>query len=107
MQDALRYLRNNVIEERVRKYPDRAESDRYFNYPYDAIEEALANAVYHKGYDVREPIEVRVLPDRIELLSFPWSRPLDQRRGPKAISGGEPTVPKPTGGRVPEGAGSH
>ena len=71
MQDALRYLRNNVIEERVRKYPDRAESDRYFNYPYDAIEEALANAVYHKGYDVREPIEVRVLPDRIELLSFP------------------------------------
>lgn len=71
MQDALRYLRNNVIEERVRKYPDRAESDRYFNYPYDAIGEALANAVYHKGYDVREPIEVRVLPDRIELLSFP------------------------------------
>lgn len=71
MQDALRYLRNNVIEEHVRKYPDRAESDRYFNYPYDAIEEALANAVYHKGYDAREPIEVRVLPDRIELLSFP------------------------------------
>ena len=71
MQDALRYLRNNVIEEHVLKHPDRAESDRYFNYPYDAIEEALANAVYHKGYDVREPIEVRVLPDRIELLSFP------------------------------------
>lgn len=71
MQDALRYLRNNVIEEHIRKYPDRAEADRYFNYPYDALEEALANAVYHKGYDVREPIEVRVLPDRIELLSFP------------------------------------
>ena len=71
MQDALRYLRNNVVEEHIRKHPDRAEADRYFNYPYDAIEEALANAVYHKGYDVREPIEVRVLPDRIELLSFP------------------------------------
>jgi ATP-dependent DNA helicase RecG len=27
--------------------------------------------VYHKGYDIREPIEVRVLPDRIEILSHP------------------------------------
>ena len=36
-----------------------------------AIEEALSNAVYHKGYDIREPIEVRVLPDRIEILSHP------------------------------------
>lgn len=36
-----------------------------------AVEEALSNAVYHKGYDIREPIEVRVLPDRIEILSHP------------------------------------
>ena len=35
------------------------------------MEEALSNAVYHKGYDVREPIEVRVLPDRIEVVSHP------------------------------------
>ena len=26
---------------------------------------------YHKGYDVREPIEVRVLPDKVEILSHP------------------------------------
>ena len=71
LRDALRYLRNNVIEEVVVKLPDRAESRRYFNYPYAAIEEALAHAVYHKGYDTREPIEVRVLPDRIEILSHP------------------------------------
>ena len=31
----------------------------------------LANAVYHKGYDEREPIEVRVLPDRIQIVSHP------------------------------------
>ena len=31
----------------------------------------MSNAVYHKGYDIREPIEVRVLPDRIEILSHP------------------------------------
>ncbi len=42
-----------------------------FNYPYAAVEESLCNAAYHKGYDVREPIEVRVLPDRIEIVSHP------------------------------------
>ena len=31
----------------------------------------MSNAVYHRGYDVREPIEVRVEQDRIEIVSFP------------------------------------
>lgn len=26
---------------------------------------------YHRAYDVREPIEVRVEPDRIEIVSYP------------------------------------
>ena len=71
LREALRYIQNTVIKERVIKYPDRAEADRFFNYPYAAIEESLANAVYHKAYDVREPIEVRVEKDKIEILSFP------------------------------------
>ena len=68
---ALQYIRNSVLTERVRKLPDVAEANRYFNYPYAAIEETLSNAVYHKGYDIREPIEVRILPDKIEILSHP------------------------------------
>ena len=71
LREALRYIRNAVIKERIVKYPDRAEADRFFNYPYAAIEESLANAVYHKAYDVREPIEVRIEKDKIEILSFP------------------------------------
>lgn len=71
LRDALQFLHNGVIEEYVVKTPDKAESDRHFNYPYAALEEALSNAVYHKGYDSREPIEVRILPDRIEILSHP------------------------------------
>jgi ATP-dependent DNA helicase RecG len=71
LREALQYIRNSVIQERVIKLPDRAEADRFFNYPYAAIEESLCNAVYHKGYDVREPIEVRILPDRIEIVSHP------------------------------------
>ena len=34
-------------------------------------EEALANAVYHRAYDIREPIEVRVEREMIEIVSFP------------------------------------
>ena len=71
LREALQYIRNVVLTERVQKLPDVAEANRFFNYPYIAIEEALSNAVYHKGYDIREPIEVRVLPDRIEILSHP------------------------------------
>lgn len=31
----------------------------------------MSNAVYHRAYDEREPIEVRVENDRIEIASFP------------------------------------
>ena len=60
-----------VITEQVLKVPGRAEADRFFNYPYEAIEEALSNAVYHKAYDEREPIEVRVEKGMIEIISHP------------------------------------
>ena len=71
LRAALRYIRNVVITEQVVKVPGRAEADRFFNYPYEAIEEALSNAVYHKAYDEREPIEVRVEQDMIEIISHP------------------------------------
>ena len=70
LREALQYIRNVVITEKVVKHPDRAEADRFFNYPYAAIEEALSNAVYHRAYDEREPIEVRIEADRIEIVSF-------------------------------------
>ena len=71
LRDALQYIRNVIITEKVVKHPDRAEADRFFNFPYAAVEEALSNAVYHRAYDEREPIEVRVENDRIEIVSFP------------------------------------
>jgi len=38
--DVLSYIKMNVIKEKVTKYQGRAESDRVFNYPFEAIEEA-------------------------------------------------------------------
>ncbi|WP_026713744.1 Fic family protein [Flavobacterium daejeonense] len=71
----LDYFKNNVIEEVVEKLAYKAEANRYFNYPYEAIEEALSNAVYHKSYEMEKPIEVQIWPDRIEILSFPGPVP--------------------------------
>lgn len=69
--DALAYIRNFCISEAVVKLPDRAEATRVFNYPYQAVEEILANAVYHRSYQVREPIGVRMTPTGMEVTSFP------------------------------------
>lgn len=71
LREALIYIKNSIIKERIVKYPDRAEADRCYNFPYAAIKEALSNAVYHRSYEIREPIEVRIEQDRIEILSFP------------------------------------
>lgn len=71
LRDALSYLKNYVIKEAVIKLPEQAEAERILNYPYAAIEEILANAVYHRSYQINEPITVRITPSEIEVTSFP------------------------------------
>ena len=71
IRDSLHYIDTTVIEEITVKSPKKAEADKFFNYPYQAVEELLVNAVYHRSYEVREPIEVRILPDRITIASYP------------------------------------
>ncbi|MCL2027606.1 MAG: putative DNA binding domain-containing protein [Bacteroidales bacterium] len=75
LRNALSFIKTNIIGEKVVKVEDRAEADRFFNFPYRAIEEALANAVYHKSYEKREPIEVQIWHDKIEIVSFPGPVP--------------------------------
>ena len=71
LKDALAYLKNYTIKEVVIKDKNRAEATRIYNYPYAAVEEILANAVYHRSYQVNEPITVRITPEAIEVTSFP------------------------------------
>ncbi|NQV34260.1 MAG: putative DNA binding domain-containing protein [Phycisphaeraceae bacterium] len=70
-RDALNHIARSYLKETVIKHPDRAEAERFWNYPYAAIEEAVVNAVYHRSYEVREPIEIRIQPDELTILSFP------------------------------------
>ena len=73
--DVLSYIKTNVIKEKVIKHANKAASDRVFNYPFNAIEEALSNAVYHRNYELQDPIEVRILPEAIEIISFNGADP--------------------------------
>jgi ATP-dependent DNA helicase RecG len=75
LRQALAFLQTQVLKEEVRKLPDQAEAQRFFNYPFSALEEALANAVYHRSYELPNTIEVSVRPSRIEILSFPGALP--------------------------------
>ena len=71
LKDTLQYLKNYVLKEAVLKDPHQAEAVRISNYPYAAVEEILANAVYHRSYQINEPITVRITPDAMEITSFP------------------------------------
>lgn len=71
LRDALAYIRNSIIEEYVTKVPDQAEAVRVFNWPYRVVEEALSNAIYHRSYQIHEPVTVTVTPETMDILSIP------------------------------------
>ena len=63
----LESLGSTVIE----KVPGQAEVDRMVTYPYEAIREAVVNAVYHRSYQEVEPTKIYLYPDRMEITSYP------------------------------------
>lgn len=70
IRETLNYLRVNVVKERIHKPEDDERSIKVFNYPYQALEEAVVNALYHRDYMQREPVEITVEPDKISILSY-------------------------------------
>lgn len=67
--DTLTWLKTNMLQEKVIKLPNQAESVRAWNYPYSALEEAVANCLFHRNYQEREPVKIRVEPERIILYN--------------------------------------
>lgn len=70
-RDAIAYIQRNYLKETVVKHADRPEAERFWNFPLVAIEEAVVNAVYHRSYEEREPVEIRISPDEVFILSYP------------------------------------
>jgi len=75
IQNLLEYLRSVILTEKVIKIPGQAEALRIWNYPYEAVEEVVVNAFYHRSYESVNPIEISVYPDKMVVLSFPGPLP--------------------------------
>ena len=45
LRDALAYIRNYIMKEKVVKYTNIAEAERVYNYPYAAVEEAVSKEI--------------------------------------------------------------
>ena len=71
VRNAIDFVARNYLKETVIKHPQRPEAERFWNFPLAAIEEALVNALYHRSYEEREPVEVRITPQELTVLSFP------------------------------------
>lgn len=71
LRDVLSYLKNNVIAEKIFKLHGQAEAIRVKNYSYEALEEFVSNAIYHKSYQIYEPITIRIEKEQIEITSIP------------------------------------
>lgn len=70
IRNVLEHLKTHLIKEHVSKPKDKAESNRYFNYPYQAIEEAVVNSLYHRSYQEYEPVEISIEPHRVSILNY-------------------------------------
>lgn len=75
LESALQYIKDQVLVEKVMKVKGDAKAVRRFNYPYAALEEIVSNAVFHKSWDDRNPIEIRINHDSIEVLNFEGPMP--------------------------------
>lgn len=70
IKETLSYLRTNVIKKQITKPSNDEKSDKIYNYPYQAFEEAVVNALYHRDYQEREPVEITIEPTHIDILSY-------------------------------------
>ena len=71
IKQTMGYIKSNLLKEHVHKVSGRQEADRFWNYPYDAIEEAVVNSVYHRDFLQHEPIEITIEPSGISILNCP------------------------------------
>lgn len=65
----LDFLNDNLIKDKVIKQIDKAESFHLYSYPYQAIEEIVVNCLYHRDYQLREPVEIRIYPNSIVFIN--------------------------------------
>lgn len=85
----------------TRKVPGQAQAERFVAFPYDAMREAVVNAVYHRGYDGPDwPVRIGLYPNRLEITSYPGPVPGLERH--HLVPGASPPQLPPRNPRVGE-----
>ena len=64
-----------------KEYPKAGEEAECFNYPFGAVKEGVLNAAWHRDYKENAPIEIRIKPKGMEIISWPGPLPpLDNQK---------------------------
>ena len=71
LRDAVRYIDHSYLVQAVIKHAHKPEAERFWNFPITAIKEALGNAIYHRSYEERQPVKVRIMPEELLVVSHP------------------------------------
>ncbi|MBO4396645.1 MAG: putative DNA binding domain-containing protein [Eubacterium sp.] len=64
-------IQDLAIESIIDKVNGQMESVTSTSYPYNAIEEAVVNAFYHRDYKKHEPVTIEIEPDCIRIINCP------------------------------------
>lgn len=83
IRDLLSFFNTNIIKEHITKLELEAKSQAFYNYPFQALEEAIVNSLYHRSFENDEPNLIRIYTvganRRIEIISYPGPvAPIDQ-----------------------------
>src|SRR3546814_12759015 len=70
IRSTMNFFRTTILKEKVIKVHGQSESLRIWNYPEAALEEAVANSLYHREYQTRAPVEVRIYPDSLVIINY-------------------------------------
>nr|WP_294991506.1 RNA-binding domain-containing protein [uncultured Sediminibacterium sp.] len=67
-KEVLDFFEKRVIQKKeIRR---NGKKTTILNYPFPAIREAVVNAIYHRSYEVDNPVEIAIYPTRIQIVSF-------------------------------------
>ena len=63
----LEYLNRMLVMQTIIKPKDYNRSQKFFSYPYQALEESVTNSLYHRDYREWEPVVITVEPQGITI----------------------------------------